>query len=254
MPCRISYQDDCVEIESAEELLVALELTPPEVDEELLSQIGEKITEIVTNDEEFLLLLEKIIDTKGASKQPYLRCFGDKLNKVVTKGETLKKSLALLCRPSDQEYFLATLGQSALRKCISNVGDIAEALEWLYGKTDSFFLELIGWDFVIKFINSGACLSTLVKSIELQEARELLAKMGWEKVLECIQSPNDLMYAFIGLSGASDRDLIDKLVEHEKLQHVIPSTQELDKICQRGLSHENALYLRAKYSETKSSV
>jgi hypothetical protein len=45
MPCHITYQGDSVELETAEELFVALELTPIDADVEILSQIGEGMLE-----------------------------------------------------------------------------------------------------------------------------------------------------------------------------------------------------------------
>lgn len=247
MSVTICYEGDCVEIENAEELNAALEVTPPEADIELLNQIGEKITDLVKTDEEFLLILGMAIDARGASKKPYLQGFSSQLTQVVTKGQTIRDALALLANESDQEYFLNTLGTEGLRKCMTNAMDIAECLEWLYGKMDTLFLELLGWDFVIRFINSGENLSFLVKAMSNAEEKELLEKMGWEKVMACIQSPNDLMYTFIGLDSQNDRALIEKLAEYNKLEHVIPSPQELDRICQRGLTKAEADYLREKY-------
>ncbi|NEO33403.1 MAG: hypothetical protein F6K36_23855 [Symploca sp. SIO3C6] len=107
----IFYQDYTVEIENAEELFVALKLTPSEVyvENELLSPIGEKITDVVTNTDEFLLIFGKVIDTKGASRQPYLQCLGSQLKQVMTNSETLKNTLALLANKNDQEYFFNTM-------------------------------------------------------------------------------------------------------------------------------------------------
>ncbi|NJL51309.1 MAG: hypothetical protein HC930_02165 [Hydrococcus sp. SU_1_0] len=151
MVCKISYQGDSVELENTDELLAALELTPRDVDEEILNQIGENIAKLVTNDQEFLVVLEKVLDAQGSSKQPYLKCFGNHLSQVVTKSSTLPKALALLANESDQEYFLQTLGAENLKKCIANVVDLADCLSWLYGKMDTFFIDLVGWDFISRF-------------------------------------------------------------------------------------------------------
>ncbi|NEQ83447.1 MAG: hypothetical protein F6K26_25565 [Moorea sp. SIO2I5] len=249
MPCQISDQDDTVELETAEELFVALELTPIEADKEILSQIGEGMLELVTTDEQFLLILEKVLDTRGASKQPYLKCFGTQLSQVVTKGSTLFKGLSLLANEADQEYFLNSLGQEVIRKSIANVNDLVEALTWLYGKMDILFIELIGWDFVLKFINSGRSLGAIMKVLSQEEEKELLERMGWSSVINCIQDADDLMAAFIGLEQESDRLLIDKLVEFNKLQAVIPSVAELDRVCRRGLGAEDITYLRETYQK-----
>ncbi|GET37129.1 hypothetical protein [Microseira wollei] len=249
MPCQISYEDDTVELETAEELFVALELTPIEADKEILSQIEEGILDLVKTDEQFLLILEKVLDTRGASKAPYLKCFGTKLSQVVTKGSTLFKALSLLANESDQEYFLHCLGQEAIRKCICNINDLVEALTWLYGKMDILFINLIGWDFVLRFVNSGRSLGALMKVLSQKEEQELLERMGWQAVIDCIQDPEDLMAAFIGLEQQSDRLLIDKLVEFNKLQIVIPSVAELERVCRRGLGVDDIAYLQEIYQK-----
>lgn len=246
MSCKISYQDDTVILEDADELLAALELTPREVDENILLQIGENITDLIKNDQEFLVILEKVLDAQGGTKEPYLRCFGDRLSHVVTESGTLPKALALLANESDQEYFLKTLGGKHLKKCIANVTDLADSLSWLYGKMDIFFVDLIGWEFVSHFVNSGQALGILAKVLSHGQETTFLERLGWEKVAGCIRNSDDLIAAFIGLEQENDRTLIDKLVELNKLQYVIPSQQELEKVCRRGLFQEDADYLRSK--------
>jgi|GEM_PF-2954544 len=249
MPCHITYQGDSVELETAEELFVALELTPIDADVEILSQIGEGILDLVTTDEQFLLILEKVLDTRGTSKEPYLKCFGTQLSRVVTKGSTLCKVLSLLANEPDQEYFLNSLGQEVIQKCVSNITDLVEALTWLYGKMDILFIDLIGWDFVVRFVNSGRSLGALMKVLSQEEEQQLLERMGWSAVINCIQDADDLIGAFIGLEQQSDRLLIDKLVEFKKLKTVIPSVAELERVCRRGLGAEDIIYLRETYEK-----
>jgi len=246
--CKISYEDDCVEIENADELFVALDLTPPEADGIILSQIGNKIFQLLRNDSEFLLILQKAFGTKGESKQPYLRCFGNNLDRVVTTGKTLSKTLALLAEEEDQSYFLQTLGTKGLRNCITSVADIAEALEWLYGKEDELFLDLIGWDFIMRFIHSMETLGVVLKHLEKSDEGAALEKIGWPRVLDCIQTPADLAYAFSGLIEENVHTLIEQL-DAGKLQQLIPVRQELTRISRRYLSEGNAHYLKERYDQ-----
>ena len=246
--CRIRYEDDSVEIENADELFVALDLTPPEADGIILSQIGDKIFDLITNDSEFLLILQKAFGTKGESKQPYLRCFGNNLDRVVTTGKTLSKALALLAEEEDQSCFLQTLGTKGLRHCITSVADIAEALEWLYGKEDELFLELIGWDFIMRFIHSMETLGVMLKHLEKSDEGAALEKIGWPRVLDCIQTPADLAYAFSGLIEENMHTLIGQL-DAGKLQQLIPVKQELTRISRRYLSEGNARYLKERYDQ-----
>ncbi|NJL51310.1 MAG: hypothetical protein HC930_02170 [Hydrococcus sp. SU_1_0] len=70
--------------------------------------------------------------------------------------------------------------------------------------------------------------------------------MGWNNVVECIRNSDDLIAVFIGLEQENDRTLIDKLTQANKLQFVIPSQQELEKVCRRGLFQVDADYLRSQ--------
>jgi hypothetical protein len=246
--CRIRYEDDSVEIENADELFVALDLTPPEADGIILSQIGDKIFNLIRNDSEFLLILQKAFGTKGESKQPYLRCFGNNLSRVVTTGKTLSRALALLAEEEDQEYFLQALGTESLRHCITSVADIAESLEWLYGKEDELFLDLIGWDFIMRFIHSMETLGVVLKHLEKSDEGAGLEKIGWPRVLDCIQTPADLEHAFSGLIEENVHTLIEQL-DAGKLRQLIPVKQELTRISRRYLSEGNASYLKERYDQ-----
>jgi len=248
MSCKICYEDDCVEIENADELFVALDLTPPEADGIILSQVGDKIFNLIRNDSEFLLVLQKAFGTKGESKQPYLRCFGNNLGQVVTTGKTLSKALALLAEEEDQEYFLQALGTERLRRCITSVADIAEALEWLYGKEDELFIDLIGWDFIMRFIHSMETLGVVLKHLEKSEEGVAMEKIGWPRVLDCIQTPADLTYAFSGLNQENVHTLIGHL-DARRLLQLIPVRQELARISQHYLSNANARYLKERYDK-----
>ena len=72
MSCQICYEDDCAEIENADELFVAFDLTSPEADAIILSQVGDKILDLITNDREFLLILQKALGTDIVNKFEYL--------------------------------------------------------------------------------------------------------------------------------------------------------------------------------------
>jgi len=248
MSCKICYEDDCVEVENADELFVALDLTPPEADGIILFQIGDKILELITNDREFLLILQKAFGTKGESKQPYLRYFGNNLGRVITSGKALSKALALLPEETDQAYFLLTLGTKGLRRCITNVSDITEALEWLYGKEDELFLDLIGWDFIMSFIHSMETLGMVLKHLEKDDENAAIEKIGWPQVLACIQTPADLTDAFSCLTEENIRKLIGQL-DAKKLRQLIPVRQELTRICKRYLSNGNSHYLKECYDQ-----
>lgn len=247
MAYKICYDNDCIAVKNAEELRVALELTPFEAHITLLEQIGVGITELVKNDSEFLLILRKVMGTKGESKKGYLSLFGNKLGDVITEGETLARALAILANEEDQAYLLNTLKQEGIRDCISNFYDILDCLEWLFGKMDKLFIDLIGWNFVIKHIHTGESLGLILKFLGEVEERDLLAKMGWDRVFECIQTARDFSYVLIGMEVENERTLIENM-SAEKLKQVLPFKSNLDKLS-KHLTVEDAKLIRGKYKD-----
>ncbi|HUY01190.1 MAG TPA: hypothetical protein VMV49_16640 [Candidatus Deferrimicrobium sp.] len=246
MSYKISYENDSVEIRNANELRIALDLTAPEIHMELLTQLGEGISELIRNDSEFLLILRKVMGTTGQSKQGFLSLFGENLGKVVTKGETIARALAILANEEDQSFFLNALNQEGIRKCITTFYDVVDCLEWLFGKMDKIFLDLIGWDFVMgHVINTGENLGLLLKFLNEEEERELLEKMGWDRVLECIQTVKDFSYILIGMDVGNERTLIEKITT-QKLRKVIPFKTDLETLC-KHLSPADAKLIREKY-------
>ncbi|MBN1797946.1 MAG: hypothetical protein JW822_05195 [Spirochaetales bacterium] len=246
MTCEISYDGDSVEIENAEELFVALDITPAEADAEILKQINGKISRLVTNDAEFLKILVTAMGVEGRSKREYIECFGADLKKVVTSGDTVSRALAILANESDQEYFLNTLGRNTLQNCVASLEDIAKALEWLYGTMDEQYMELIGWDFLINHIHTGEGLGIILKYLAAREEKILLDHMGWDKVLDCIQTDKDLVYVLVGLNSANENTLLGKL-EKAKLRHIFPTSKSLEQVCRQHLADADANELKAKY-------
>lgn len=246
MGCQISYDGDSVTLETTEELFVALDILPTIADKEILWQIGSGIITIVTNDDEFLKIMSKALGTKGTSKKPYLETFQNNLSKVVTKGETVSRALAQLADESDQEYFLKTLGKENLQKCLFGLDDITECLEWLYGKMDRLFLDIIGWDFLINRIHIGQDLGRILRYLTGEEEKTLIEKMTWEKILECIQTEKDLLYVLSGMDAVHEETLIEKTTP-SKLKQIFPTEQALIRISKRHLSKSDGDLLLKKY-------
>ena len=245
MAHKISHENVSVEIRNANELRIALDLTDPEIHMELLDQLGKGISEIIKNDSEFLLILRKVMGTTGQSKKGFLALFGKNLGKVVTNGETIARTLAILANEEDQSFFLNTLNQEGIRNCTKTFYDIVDCLEWLYGKMDKLFLDLIGWDFVIEHVNTGENLGLLMKFLNEEEEKELLEKMGWDRVLQCIQTVKDFSYILIGMDLSNEQTLIEKITP-QQLRKVIPFKTDLENLC-KHLSPADGKSVREKY-------
>jgi hypothetical protein len=229
MKHKIIWENESIEVENARELRVALDLIPAENHSELINQFKDSISEIITNGDEFLLILRKIMGIKGESKRTFLALFGDKLKNVLVEGDILARALALLANDEDQKFLLTTLGEEGIKNCITDYHDIVDCLEWLYGKMDKFFIDLIGWEYIIDHIHTGEDLGLILKFLSGEEEKELLVKMGWERIFECIQTSKDLYYVLIGMDAENEEDLIKKMPQ-EKFQRILRFKKDIHKL------------------------
>lgn len=246
MECQITYDGDTIDIENVQELFIAFDLTPPEVDLDFISQIKHCLNDIIKNDDDFLFILPKVLGIKGQSKKPLLEAFGENLSNIITEGKTLSRALAILANEKDQEYLLKTLGRDNLQKILDTLEEIAGCLEWLYGKMDKYFLEIISFEHLAKFLNNGENLGIILKYLDEAEEKLLIENLGWDKVLNCIQTTRDLTYVLTGLRTSNERMLIEKM-DKEKLHQVIPFEEKLANICKNELQPEDAKLLMSKY-------
>src|SRR4030042_1915620 len=100
----------------------------------------------------------------------------------------------------------------------------------------------------MSFIHSMETLGMVLKHLEKGEEGAALEKIGWQRVLDCIQTPADLTHAFSGLTEENIRKLIGQL-DSKKLRQLIPVRQELTRISKRYLTENNARYLRERYDQ-----
>ena len=244
----INFDGDVIEIFDSNSLFLVFDIAPPAACSEIISQLGGNMPQLITNDHEFIKILGKVFGLKGERKIEYLKALGDHLENVVKQGETLFNALALIHNPDDQTYLLETIGRKGLRNCVKTLDHLLGCLEWLYGHMDTLFCELIGWDYVIRFVRNGEALGRMLKYIDEEEEQHLLEMLGWNRVFECVQSTSDLYYVLNGLDPKNEKRFIE-LIPYEKLMVVIPFEDVLRKICNRYLTDEDSIILKSGYKE-----
>ena len=236
----IHLDDDSLTIETGAELIVFMHLLPDKYHKEIIAQASDGITDLIINDRDFLGILRS---TQDIARKNLILAFTN-FDRVITQGETLRNSFALLANEQDQRLFLKKIDNEKLRGLISNFEILAECLDWLYGKMDEMFINQVGWDFVANFVSSGESLSGILKSITGREAKRLINHLGWDNINKCIQTSNDLILIFNSLSEENDKLLLENL-SVEKLSHVIPTESELLRVC-KHLSDTNENLIRKK--------
>jgi hypothetical protein len=249
----INYDGDSIAIFDANSLYLVFEIVPPQACSAIISQVSNNLGKIITNDREFLKILGKVFGLKGERKIEYLEALGDHLPNIVTKGDTLTNSLSLIHDPDDQLYLLHSIGRNGLRNCIKSLDHLVGCLEWLYGKMDTNFCELIGWDYVIRFVRNGEALGLVLKYLNETEEKIFLEMLGWNRVFDCVQTTSDLYYVLNGLDAGNEMRFIE-LISNEKLLAIIPFEDSLEKICKRYLSEEDSILLKKKYKEALAQV
>ena len=245
---KINFDNDVIEIFDSNSLFLIFEIAPPGASSEIIAQLGETINKLITNDQEFIKILGKVFGLKRERKIEFLKALGDHLKNVVTQGETLFNALALIHNSDDQAYLLEIIGRKGLRNCIKTIDHLLGCFEWLYGRMDIVFCDLIGWDYVIRFVRNGEALGRILKYIDEEEEQQLLEMIGWNRVFDCVRSTSDLYYILNGLDPKNEKRFIE-LIPYEKLMIAIPYEDVLDKICHRYLTDADSIILKTRYGE-----
>ena len=138
-PLKIDGQ--VVQIGSANELAIALDVLQGQYDEAALHQLQEHLAEITAHASGFMTLLRSL----SVENQLFLiQAIGPGLVQVIQNARHLRDILAIASEASVEHAILSTLGSSGLMQLIQTGEELAEVLEWVYGEEDTLVLNLLG--------------------------------------------------------------------------------------------------------------
>jgi hypothetical protein len=159
----ITIDQETVQIGSAAELAVALDVLQGQYDRVVLTQLQPHLSRIIQKGDHLLTVMKSL----SADDQIFLiQSLQGSLAGIMQDGSHLRDLLASLAEEKVETILLQSLGSDGLRSLILNAEELAEVLEWVYGQTDELALELLGLDYVRNLSREAADLSAILRSLD----------------------------------------------------------------------------------------
>lgn len=225
----IRIDGETVQIGTANELAVALDVLQGQRDRETLEQLRPHLAGIIANAAGFMTVLRAL----SKEDQVYLiQSIGPDLAKVMQNSRRLRDQLATMAEQEVEEALLNTLGAQGLRRLIMTGEELAEVLEWVYGECDALLLDLIGEDAVRKLCRHASDLSAILRNLDNELQTRLLDQLGWTFILDLVRDGRDLAYLLRALPPANS----ERLLQHfsgPKLKDLIGNADDWTYLYQR---------------------
>jgi hypothetical protein len=201
----IAIDGETVEIGSAAELAVALDVLQGQYDREVLTQLKPRLPQIIPQAKDFLAVMKSL----SSQDQVFLiEALGQDLPKILQDSQHLRDLLATLADVVVEEALITTLGTNGLHYLLLTIEELAEVLEWVYGQCDQLVLNLFGLDSIRRLCGNAAGLSDLLRSLDHGLQERLIEQLGWEFCLGLVCDSQDLTYLLRALPAASSERLL----------------------------------------------
>ena len=202
----VTIDGEPAQIGTANELAIALDVLHGREDRAVLEQLRAHLAEIVGGPVGFTNVMRSL----EPENQLYLiDAIGDQLAQVLQQARYLRDLLATLAVSEVEQRLIETLGGVGLRAIIITARDLAQALEWIYGRSDQRVLDLIGADYVRAIIRNGEDLGLVLNALESAGQAALIEKIGWARVIELAQNGRDLALLLRALPSSQSAALLD---------------------------------------------
>jgi hypothetical protein len=226
-PLAIDGQE--VQIGSANELAIALDVLQGQFDLESLQQLQAHLPEIIAHASGFITVIRSL----SVDNQIFLiQSLGAELVNIVQNASRLRDILAIVGDARVEQALLTTLGSLGLRRLLMTGQELAEVLEWVYGEQDELLLDLLGEADIRRLCRHAEALSAVLHNIDDDLQARLLEQLGWPFVLNLVQDGRDLAYLLRALPAQNS----EKLLNHfsgPRLVEIIGSADEWTYLYQR---------------------
>lgn len=234
----ITIEGETALIGTAGELVVALDVLQGQHDRAVLEQLRPHLAEIIGSPQGLYAVLKVL----AAEDQIYLvDALGPCLVDVVQKASALRDILATLAESGVEERMLRALGSAGLRALIGSAEELAGILEWVYGASDWLALQLLGVEFLKRFLQSGYEFSLVLHALDHVRQQELIDMLSWEHVLSLVHNRRDLAHLLRALPSQLSNRLLDHFTR-DQLWDLIQDDRGWRYLC-NYLEAEEAAYL-----------
>ena len=208
----ITIDKQTVQISTAAELAVALDVLQGQFDLEVLTQLQPHLSHIITMPGDLFTVMKSL----SADDQVFLiQALGRNLLGILQEASHLRDLLAALSEDEVEITLLNTLGRDGLRSLILTAEELSEVLEWVYGQTDELALELLGLDYVRNLSRDAIDLSAILRGLDGEAQSRLIDQLGLEFCLGLIRTGRDLAYLLRALPPNVSERLLDHYSQDE---------------------------------------
>jgi len=225
----ITINQETVQIGSAAELAVALDVLQGQYDRIVLTQLKPHLAQIIPQANNLLTVMKSL----SADDQVFLiHALQGDLAGIMQDAAHLRDLLATLAEEKVEIALLQTLGPNGLRSLILTAEELAEVLEWVYGQTDDLALETLGMDYIKDLTREASDLSAILRSLDAGLQARLLDQLGWEFCLGLIRDGRDLAYLLRALPAVTSERLLNHF-SPDQLARLIGNSHDWAYLYQR---------------------
>jgi hypothetical protein len=225
----ITIDHETVQIGTAAELAVALDVLQGQYDRAVLTQLQPHLAQIIPQANQLFSVMKSL----SADDQVFLiQALQGNLARIMQDASHLRDLLATLSEEKVEIALLQALGRAGLRSLILTAEELAEVLEWVYGQTDELTLELLGLDYVRDLSRDAAGLSAILHSLDTGLQARLVDQLGWEFCVGLVRDGRDLAYLLRALPTAVSERLL-KHYNPEQLSKLIGNSPDWTYLYQR---------------------
>ena len=225
----ITIDQETVQIGSAAELSVALDVLQGQYDREVLTQLQPHLARIILQPNQLFTVMKSL----SPDDQIFLiQALQGNLAEIIQDASHLRDLLATLAEEKVETALLQVLGTDGLRSLVLTGEELAEVLEWVYGQTDELALDLLGLDYIKNLCREAVDLSAILRSLDAGLQSWLVDQLGWEFCLGLIQDGRDMAYLLRALPSATSERLL-KHYEPAQLARLIGNSRDWKYLYQR---------------------
>lgn len=225
----ITIDQETVQIGSAAELAVAMDVLQGQRDREVLLQLQPHLALIIKQANQLFTVLKSL----SADDQVFLiQALEGSLARTMQDASHLRDLLATLAEEKVESALLQSIGPDGLRSLILTAEELAEVLEWVYGQTDKLVLDLLGLEYIRNISRNAVGLSAILHSLDSGLQDRLIEQLGWEFCLGLVRDGRDLAYLLRALPAAVSERLL-KHYEPVKLARLIGNSHDWIYLYQR---------------------
>jgi hypothetical protein len=225
----ITIDQETVQIGTAAELSVALDVLQGQYDRVVLTQLQPHLPGIITQANQLFNVMKSL----SADDQVFLiEALKINLGGIMQDASHLRDLLATLAEEKVEAALLQALGANGLRSLILTAEELAEVLEWVYGQTDELALDLLGLDYICNLSRNASGLSAILRSLNADLQARLVDQLGWEFCLGLVRDAHDLAYLMRALPAAISVRLL-KHFSQEQLSRLVGNSHDWMYLYQR---------------------